>query len=68
LTEIYKQIDVNGDRKLSVSEINQWFCRNRMKTNDQVLIKRWRQIIILCLKVIDKDGDGYVCEKEFPKL
>lgn len=68
LKSTFASIDINGDGTLSVSEINMWFCRNRLKTNDQNLIRRWRSIILLCLKIIDKDSDGYVSESEFPKL
>jgi len=57
-TQSFKNIDCNGDGSLSGSEINDWFCRNRLKTNDQVAIRKWRNIIVLCLKIIDNDNNG----------
>lgn len=56
--QVFKEIDNNGDRSLSASEINLWFCRNRLKTNDQVAIRKWRNIIMLGLKIIDNNNDG----------
>jgi len=66
--KVYNDIDCNKDGNLSVSEINLWFCRNRLKTNDQVMIRQWRNIVGLCMKIIDHDNNGSVSRDEFPSL
>jgi len=66
--KVYNDIDCNKDGNLSVSEINLWFCRNRLKTNDQVMIRQWRNIVGLCMKIIDNDNNGSVSRDEFPSL
>lgn len=68
LSETFDSIDANGDRHLSVSEIGQWFCRTRLKTNDQLLMRKWRNIINLCMKIVDQNNDGSVSKSEFPLL